>query len=138
MQFDDCIKRNMLKKNEDAKAWVATELKTAEKFHIQARAIIEAGQYESAEVISYAAIFHFARALVYSKGYTEKSHYCLLVAISKLFGDEAKEVCTKAQHLREARHNVTYGGKDITKEEAEHAVKLIEEFKDIAESLLEK
>ncbi len=32
--------------------------------------------------------FHAARALLYSKGFREKSHYALLVAIRELFRDE--------------------------------------------------
>ncbi len=30
-------------------------------------------------------MFHTARALLYSKGYREKSHYCLIVAMKALF-----------------------------------------------------
>ena len=30
-------------------------------------------------------MFHAARALIYSKGYREKSHYCLRVALEVLF-----------------------------------------------------
>jgi len=35
-------------------------------------------------------MFHAARALVYSQGYREKSHYCLAVALRALFVDESK------------------------------------------------
>lgn len=35
-------------------------------------------------------MFHTARALVYSQGYREKSHYCLVVALRALFVDEGK------------------------------------------------
>ena len=35
-------------------------------------------------------IASFARALVYSQGYREKSHYCLAVALRALFVDENK------------------------------------------------
>jgi len=33
-------------------------------------------------------MFHATRALIYSKGYREKSHYCLAVALRALFVDE--------------------------------------------------
>ena len=33
-------------------------------------------------------MFHTARALIYSRGYREKSHYCLAIAIRALFVDE--------------------------------------------------
>jgi uncharacterized protein (UPF0332 family) len=35
-------------------------------------------------------MFHATRALVYSKGYREKSHYCLSVALRALFVEEGK------------------------------------------------
>ena len=33
-------------------------------------------------------MFHAARGLIYSRGYREKSHYCLAVALRALFVDE--------------------------------------------------
>jgi uncharacterized protein (UPF0332 family) len=33
-------------------------------------------------------MFHAARALIYSKGYREKSRYCLAIALRALFIDE--------------------------------------------------
>jgi len=35
-------------------------------------------------------MFHATRALVYSKGYREKSHHCLSVALKALFIDDGK------------------------------------------------
>ncbi len=34
-------------------------------------------------------MFHAARALIYSRGYREKSHYCLAVALRTLFINES-------------------------------------------------
>jgi len=33
-------------------------------------------------------MYHSARALVFSKGYREKSHFCLYVALQELFVDQ--------------------------------------------------
>jgi len=41
-----------------------------------------------ATVQAYYSMFHTAKALVYGKGYREKSHYCLSVALKALFVDE--------------------------------------------------
>jgi uncharacterized protein (UPF0332 family) len=35
-------------------------------------------------------MFHAARALIYSKGYREKIHYCLSIALRALFIEEGK------------------------------------------------
>ena len=66
------------------------------------------GDFKWATVQAYYAMFHAARALVYSQGYREKSHYCLAVALGALFVDdgamEAQSVrdFLNAMNLREA------------------------------------
>ena len=53
-------------------------------------------------------MFHAARALVYSRGYREKSHHCLAVALRALFVDESEmdaqlvRDLLNAMNLREA------------------------------------
>ena len=53
-------------------------------------------------------MFHAARALIYSRGYREKSHHCLAVALRALFVDEnlmeaqAARDFVNAMNLREA------------------------------------
>jgi len=43
------------------------------------------GRFKYATINSYYSIFHAARALLYSRGYRERSHYCLSVALEILF-----------------------------------------------------
>lgn len=136
MKFEECLAKNLIRDNKAAKGWVKNELKTANKFLHQAQAILKAGQLEATEIMAYNAIFHMARALLYSKGYSEKSHYCLFVGVSKLYDQKIQELCKKAHHLREARHTTVYGGKDVSKEEAKYAVSLAKEFKEITEKIL--
>jgi len=45
-------------------------------------------KYKYATVTAYYSMFHTVRALIYSKGYREKSHYYLLVALQALFVDK--------------------------------------------------
>jgi len=65
-------------------------------------------RYKWSTIQAYYAMFHAARALIYSKGYREKSHYCLAIALRALFVDEgtmdAKLVrdFLNAMNLREA------------------------------------
>lgn len=55
-----------------------------------AKAGYENERYKWSTIQAYYAMFHAARALVYSQGYREKSHYCLAVALRALFVDEGK------------------------------------------------
>lgn len=53
-----------------------------------ARAGYENERYKWSTIQAYYAMFHAARALIYSRGYREKSHYCLAIALRALFVDE--------------------------------------------------
>jgi len=44
-------------------------------------------RFKWATIQGYYSMFHAARALVYSKGYREKSHHALLIALRQLFND---------------------------------------------------
>jgi len=44
-------------------------------------------RFKWATIQGYYSMFHTARALVYSKGYREKSHHALLIALRQLFND---------------------------------------------------
>lgn len=57
-------------------------------------------------------MFHAARALIYSKGYREKSHRCLAVALKELFVDKGKLPAEYFNQLKDAmdlREDADYG-----------------------------
>jgi len=70
-------RRLVLKEIEGAKA----DLETAKKS-------LQDENFKWAIIQGYYSIFHAARALLYSKGFREKSHYAILVAIQELFANE--------------------------------------------------
>ena len=55
-------------------------------------------------------MFHAARAAVLSKGYAEKSHYCLLVAFRELYASEGEglELAQGIERARVLRENADY------------------------------
>lgn len=77
--------------------------------------------FKWATIQGYYSIFHSARALLYSKGYREKSHYALLVAIKELFTQNIVSSLIQgfedAMSLREAAdYGLTFskeGAKDV-------------------------
>jgi uncharacterized protein (UPF0332 family) len=52
-------------------------------------------KFKWATIQGYYTMFHAARALLYSKGFREKSHYALLVALRELFSNQLD-----AEHIR--------------------------------------
>ena len=70
------------------KELVKKELSIAQSDLPDAKAGFDNQRYKWSTVQAYYAMFHAARALIYSRGYREKSHYCLAVALRALFVDE--------------------------------------------------
>ncbi len=88
-----------------------------------------------ATVQAYYSMFHSAKALVLSKGFREKSHYCLSVALKALFVDsnlldsEYYEKFRDCMNLRqEADYGMAYSEKSAG-EVAEWAKELLSETK---------
>ncbi|MGI0024032.1 MAG: HEPN domain-containing protein [Nitrososphaera sp.] len=64
------------------------EMEAAKSDLAEARDSLAGKKLKWATIQSYYSMFHSARALLYSKGYREKSHYALSIAIEELFSNE--------------------------------------------------
>ncbi len=120
-EFDDCVSKGRIKKFPAAK-----EMKAAEDDLTVASKSFKKGETKWATVQAYYAMFHAARALIYSKGYRERSHYCLTVAVKVLFVADRLldvELIEALQLAKTLRENADYEN---------------EFSKDSARSLLEK
>jgi uncharacterized protein (UPF0332 family) len=84
-EFDNCIEKRGLKKENPNKDMINKELKEAENDFNEATDSFEDKSFKWCIIQSYYAMFHAAKALVMSKGYREKSHYCLEIALNELF-----------------------------------------------------
>ena len=84
-EFSDCLQKNKIVNFAAAKKLVDRELKAAQDDLKAASKSLSDAREKWATVQAYYAMFHTARALLYSKGYREKSHYCLIVAMKALF-----------------------------------------------------
>ena len=90
-------------------------------------------KFKWATIQGYYSMFHGARALLYSKGFRERSHRALFVAISELFANElGKDLVNQfdeAMQLREkADYGLTFshGGAEATTEGAKRFFEKIE------------
>jgi len=68
--------------------------------------------------------------LLFAKGYVERSHYCLNIALKHLYGENNRilGLLNVFDKIRLSRHDVQYGGKLIGREEAEFVVEFAERF----------
>jgi uncharacterized protein (UPF0332 family) len=97
-EFKQCIENKKIIPFATGKKLVNKEIAVAQSDLSEAKAGYENERYKWSTVQAYYAMFHAARALVYSKDYREKSHYCLVIALRALFVDEGK---MDAQSIRD-------------------------------------
>jgi uncharacterized protein (UPF0332 family) len=110
----------------------------AEEDLAEARDRFVHGKYKYATINAYYAIFHGARALIYSKGYRERSHFCLSVALEALFVDEgilAGRYVRRLQDTMALREAADYSGL-FSKEGASMSISNAEEFIGVAGDLV--
>ena len=107
-EFKQCIENKKIITFAKGKNLVRKEISVAQSDLFDAKAGYENERYKWSTIQAYYAMFHAARALIYSEGYREKSHYCLAVALRALFVDKntmnAQSVrdFLNAMNLREA------------------------------------
>lgn len=87
-EFRRCLDKGKLVKFSSGPKLVSKELKAAQSDLKEAEETLSRGSPKWATIQAYYAMFHTARALIYSQGYREKSHYCLMKALEKFFVEE--------------------------------------------------
>ena len=97
-------------------------------------------KYKYATIAAYYSMFHCARSLIYSKGYREKSHYYLLVAVRSLFvetGLLAEELIIEFHDAMVLREDADYNA-DFSKAGAETVIESAKEMLKRAGNILKK
>ena len=84
-EFKECFLKGKIKKFPSAVKLVSRELKSAQEDLKVAEISFKADNFKWATIQGYYSMFHSTRALIYSKGYRERSHYCLIVALRTFF-----------------------------------------------------
>ena len=87
-ELNDCLKQGKIVRFSEARKLVAKELAVAREDLSVCRESLDQKNYKWATVQAYYAMFHAARTLLYHKGYREKSHYCLILAIKAFYVSE--------------------------------------------------
>ncbi len=97
-------------------------------------------RFDWASTQAYYSCFHAARALLFHKGFREKGHYCLAVAVKQLYSSDLPiSVSIILEELRSLREEANYEVTIIvTKTAAENALEDAEKFVETAASLLKK
>lgn len=110
-KFEECLKKKGLRISAEAKRLVKKEISAAEIDLKEAEGGLKRDAFKWTTIQSYYAMFHMARALIYKKGYREKSHYCLRIALEELYvahGDLPVHIIDAFQTGKEMRENADY------------------------------
>ena len=84
-EFQRFLERKKIVSFEKGHTLVEKELRTAHEDLEIAKQGLSFEKFKWPTIQAYYSQFHSARALLYSRGYREKSHFCLLVAIKAIF-----------------------------------------------------
>jgi len=85
--FRDCLDKKKLYRSDAAKALAGKEFESAADDFAEAEMSLAGKRFKWATIQAYYAMFHAARALLYSRGYRERSHFCVVAGIEHLFGE---------------------------------------------------
>ena len=84
MNWKECEAEKLIKLDSRARERITVSLSTAERFLHSAEKNLEIDEYEIVELAAYNSAFHSARALLFLKGYIERSRTCLSIALRTL------------------------------------------------------
>ena len=132
MNLKDCLSKGLIRKDKSASERVKKSIEIAERFLSSAKKNIEIEELEMSEIASYNSIFHSARSLLFKKGYTERSHICVILALKEFYKNnhELIDLLNTFDKIRISRHNIQYGGILIDREEAEFVYDFAKQFLD--------
>lgn len=137
-EFQRCLDNRKLTEFKPAADLIGKELRAAEYDILRARSSYDNKDPKWATIQAYYSMFHAARALVFHKGYREKSHRCLLVALVELYvdrGELAADITESFQEAMDMREHADYGF-IYNDQTAQKIIKNADNFIKIARKLL--
>lgn len=91
---------------------VKRELNEAEFDLLSAKESLRTSDMKWAIVKGYFSMFHACKSLIYSAGYDEHSHDCLVIAVEELFTEKGlipDEIIRNFRNAKTARESADYG-----------------------------
>ena len=136
--YEQALKEKRLVKFPEGVKLVRQELRAARADLKTARASLLKKDYKWTTVQGYYAIFHAARALIYSRKIKEKTHYHLAVAIKVLFVDKhllSEDMLMVLRETMGLREKSDYES-EYSAKGAEYVVSVAKDFIKVAKEIL--
>lgn len=107
--FNDCLANGRVRMSKETIGLVLKELRISEEDLNEARDGLKNSRWKWSTIQAYYSMFHSARALIYKKGYREKSHFCLKVTLEYLYaGNVSQYLVDDFQTAKIMRENADY------------------------------
>ncbi len=129
-EFKKCLAKGKLREFPKGKGLFPKELETAERDLEEAKDNYKNKKFKWATIQGYYAMFHTGRALIYFRGYRERSHYCLIVALRALFVSKralSAQIVEMLQQGKRLRESADYYN-EWSQEGARRIIESAEEF----------
>lgn len=109
-QLKNCFNRKLLRRVEPSDEKSKLSIKQAEEWLVESNKNLENDAYKSAQISTYLALFHSARAILFRDGIREKSHYCIGIYLEKYIesGNLEEEYVMLFDRIRSARNTDQY------------------------------
>ena len=90
IEFKECLEKRKLVRFPLSKRLAGREINQAEDDLIDSKDSLKVKKYKWATIQAYYSMFHAARSIIYRKGYREKSHYALMVALKTFYSGKGE------------------------------------------------
>ena len=137
-EFQRCLERSRLVEIQPDRVLAEHELASGRQDLEEAQASLGRGNFKWSTIQSYYAMFHAGRALIYLRGYREKSHLCLSVALRELYvraGKMEAELLSEFEDARALREQADYRG-SFSQSGAEESIRSAKGFLERAKELI--
>lgn len=140
LEYEDCLKKGKIKRFSRGSSLASKELETAAFDLGRAKDTYKIGDYKWATIQIYYSMFHSARALLYARNLRERSHFCLIAAMRKLYvstGQMPGYLIEGLQEAKNLREDADYYNR-WSQQGCEKLLNLAEEFLDKAKAIIVK
>lgn len=139
MKLKDCYEKGLLKRIPMNWNIVEKTLDMAQSDLLESESSLRSGSYVWASVQAYTSMLNFARAVLFSDGIKEKSHYCTVEYLRYHYIEHYGDLINKLDILRRERHLSLYDSRDhVTSKKVTERIGWCNEFLKKTKELLEK
>jgi len=132
MRYGDCIRERLLRRTKPDPRKAQRSLEIANQRLKEARASLENNIPSGSLILSYTAMFHAARAVLFRDGWAEKSHVCVVAYLRERYvkaGKLEQRYLSMLDASRMERHETLYGLEaTVSSEDAERLLVKAREF----------